>query len=343
MDDPHVREVEGAGRLIRLPVRLIRLPARAFRLPARAFRVAGIAKGKPGTAWQYWAMRRILVVWLALALFACSSPEPSSLRTPSRAAQPSRSPSATAWVPALTVAVLGDWGAGTPQQRAVAERMCATRRQTPFRTVVTVGDNFYPRGTATRKTFWDPAACLLSPPAVEWKAAWGNHDLGGESTADVLGAKDRMYVWSTPQADFFFLDSNRSASLAQRDWLAGSLAASRAAVKIAVFHHPAWAGGSEYVGDPFARRLWAPLFERYGVRLVLSGHAHNYQHARVRGVHYVVSGGGGAALYRCNQNQSWLLRCDTLHQFLLVTVSGTSVSVSAIDVTGKRFDEFTIG
>ena len=36
-----------------------------------------------------------------------------------------------------------------------------------------------------------------------------------------------------------------------------------------------------------------PLFEEAGVRLVLSGHEHNFQHAVVNGIDYVVSGASG--------------------------------------------------
>ena len=36
-----------------------------------------------------------------------------------------------------------------------------------------------------------------------------------------------------------------------------------------------------------------PLFEDAGVRLVLSGHEHNFQHAVVDDIHYVVSGAAG--------------------------------------------------
>jgi tartrate-resistant acid phosphatase type 5 len=36
-----------------------------------------------------------------------------------------------------------------------------------------------------------------------------------------------------------------------------------------------------------------PLYEQAGVRLVLSGHEHNFQHAHVRGIDYVVSGSAG--------------------------------------------------
>src|SRR5688572_2075864 len=36
-----------------------------------------------------------------------------------------------------------------------------------------------------------------------------------------------------------------------------------------------------------------PLYRRSGVRLVLSGHEHNFQHSRADGIDYFVTGGGG--------------------------------------------------
>ena len=36
-----------------------------------------------------------------------------------------------------------------------------------------------------------------------------------------------------------------------------------------------------------------PLFREAGVRLMLSGHEHNFQHSIVDGIHYVISGAAG--------------------------------------------------
>jgi len=41
-----------------------------------------------------------------------------------------------------------------------------------------------------------------------------------------------------------------------------------------------------------------PLLEKYGVDLVFSGTSHCYSHAVFKGIHYVISGGGGAELLR---------------------------------------------
>ena len=61
-------------------------------------------------------------------------------------------------------------------------------------------------------------------------------------------------------------------------------------------HHPPFSI-SLHGGQRDLRERWTPLFERYGVTAVFSGHDHCYERAERNGVHYFVSGGGGAPLY----------------------------------------------
>jgi hypothetical protein len=58
-------------------------------------------------------------------------------------------------------------------------------------------------------------------------------------------------------------------------------------------HHPAYCAGPEHGSTPGMVDRLVPLFERSDVRLVLSGHEHNFQHSVVNGIHYVVSGAAG--------------------------------------------------
>ena len=39
-----------------------------------------------------------------------------------------------------------------------------------------------------------------------------------------------------------------------------------------------------------------PLFEKYDVQMVFSGHDHDYERGTVNGIKYVVTGGGGERL-----------------------------------------------
>ena len=244
--------------------------------------------------------------------------------------------------PRLVFAVKGDWGAGTSEQAEITSRMCEARAATPFDQVVTTGDNFYsPDGVATQANYYRPEACLLAHPGHRWRAAWGNHDAGRPSTDQVLGAGERTYTWFDNPVQFFVLDSNRAADASQTAWLAGELARSTAAVKIAVFHHPPFTVGL-HEDSLEVRRRWVPLFEQHGVDLVLNGHNHGYEHSVINGVHYVVSGGGGASLYPCVDDEPWLIVCLSAHHFLVVEAEGTSISVKAIGAFGAQIDGFNL-
>lgn len=242
----------------------------------------------------------------------------------------------------LAFAVKGDWGAGTKAQWRVTRRMCLLRDQTPFDVVVTTGDNFYnPDGVATRRTYDNPEQCLISNPEHQWVPAWGNHDLAGTSTASMLGAPGRRYRWSTGELEVFVLDSNRAWKGSQRRWLARSLQSSPAPVKVATFHHPPFSVGG-HGSDLTVRESWVSLFERHDVDLVLSGHNHLYERARLGGVDYVVTGGGGAWLDDCGEPASWTRRCRSAHHFVLVEVVEGALSVTSVAASGRILDSFSV-
>ena len=80
-----------------------------------------------------------------------------------------------------------------------------------------------------------------------------------------------------------------------------------------------------------------PLYQRSGVRLVLSGHEHNFQHARADGIDYFVTGGGGKVRAGRPEKMaeahtvSWAAACH----FLLVKIDGASATVTPIGGDGK--------
>lgn len=279
-------------------------------------------------------LRRLLCLLALLAGASCApatGPDAVSPSPPTEAAEP-----------ALRFAVKGDWGAGTPEQLQVTEQMCRTRRVRPFEVVVTTGDNFSsPQGTATLENYFSPEACLIAHPAHRWRATWGNHDVLGESTASVLGAEERYYTWTEGPAQFFMLDSNQASDPAQQQWLTTELQGSQSPVKVAVFHHPPLTAGL-HSPDEQVLTNWVPLFEEYGVDLVLNGHSHAYEHSELNGVHYVVTGGGGAPVFPCVSDHVRLKTCLAVHHFLMVEVGDDSLAVQALDTSGRVVDHFEI-
>ena len=63
--------------------------------------------------------------------------------------------------------------------------------------------------------------------------------------------------------------------------------------RIPFSHHPPFCAGPEHGSTPGLVERLVPLYAKAGVRLVLSGHEHNFQHSVVDGIHYLISGAGG--------------------------------------------------
>ena len=101
--------------------------------------------------------------------------------------------------------------------------------------------------------------------------------------------------------------------------------------RIPFTHHPPFSAGPRHHNTKDMARL-LPLFERSGVKVVFSGHEHNFQHSRTDGIHYFVSGGAGkvrsGAPDRFDEarTQSWSAQCH----FLLAHIEHDRMAVRAI-------------
>jgi acid phosphatase type 7 len=141
----------------------------------------------------------------------------------------------------------------------------------------------------------------------------GNHDRQGRGrTADNYRRyfslpenspdPERYYAFTYSSARFLVLDSNAHsfALTDQTVWIEQQLQAARLDPDIkhifVSMHHPPYSV-SLHGGQAELREAWTPLYEKYDVAAVFSGHDHVYSRAEKNGVHYFVSGGGGAPLY----------------------------------------------
>ncbi len=237
--------------------------------------------------------------------------------------------------------VKGDWGYGGSAQAAVTRRMCAEARRPAAAFVLTTGDNFYrPDGVATADNFLRPEICLRAL-GIPWRAAWGNHDVAGTSTADVLGATRRYYAFARGPLRVIVLDGNDPSDPAQTSFLRRQLRDAPQPVRIVAVHQPVYTSGL-HAPSQTEQRLWAPLFRRGRVALVLQGHNHMYERLRVDGVTYVTTGGGGAPLYPCVRPARGLQECVLSHHFLAVSASAARVSVRAVSPRGVTLDRVRI-
>jgi predicted phosphodiesterase len=233
---------------------------------------------------------------------------------------------------AARFAVIGDWGYGSADQRAVAERICASGS---LDFVLTTGDNFYrPDGRATSENFYGPAACLIAS-GVEWRAAWGNHDAAGDDTGTVLGAP-RSYAFDAGPARVVVVDGTEPTAPSQRQLVERELGRERR-FTIVVVHQPVRTAGLKR--DPAVAAALAPALDaRADGVVVLQGDNHLYERIEHGGVTYVTSGGGGAPLTPCLRPVRGVKRCRPVHHFLLVEIGRDALEIRAVDRRGVRID-----
>jgi 3',5'-cyclic AMP phosphodiesterase CpdA len=138
---------------------------------------------------------------------------------------------------------------------------------------------------------------------------------------------------------FFVLDSDY-IDPKQLVWLEETLRSSGDDWKICYFHHPLYSDGGRHGSQVDLRVVLEPLFIKYGVNVVFSGHDHLYERLKPqRGIQYFVSGAAGQVrkgdLRRSDMTAAAF---DQDQSFMLVEVAGADLSFQAISRTGNTVD-----
>jgi predicted phosphodiesterase len=172
-----------------------------------------------------------------------------------------------------------------------------------------------------------------------------------------------------------------------RAWVKKDLESARSATwRFVAFHHPGFNSAKEHFDDQWMRVL-SDVFESEHVDVVWMGHVHNYQRsfpltfaakpgedgkmvakngdvagdfkldkdfgdgasAKPKGVIYIVTGGGGAALYNPEMQkmpETWQPFTDKfiseIHSFTVVDIDGRKMKVKQISETGEQVDAWQI-
>jgi hypothetical protein len=239
-------------------------------------------------------------------------------------------------------AVIGDSGTGGSEQRVVADRLAAMRATFPFDVVLMLGDNVYdgnrPRDYANK--FEVPYKPLLDA-SVKFHAALGDHDDPAQVFYKLFNMNGRTYYTFSPAGTtvrVFALDS-RNMDADQVAWLEKELAGSKSEWKIVFAHHPLYSSGSARDSTPLREQL-EPLFVKYGVDVVFSGHDHFYERIKPqKGIYYFVSG-AAARLDRGRIRPTPLTEkgFDQGYHFMLVEVTPKMLYFQTITDQGVTVD-----
>lgn len=239
-------------------------------------------------------------------------------------------------------AVIGDSGTGDREQYEVAREMEAYREAVKFDFVIMLGDNIYgshsPRDF--EKKFAEPYKPLLDA-GVKFYASLGNHDdPNGESLYKPfnMGGK-RYYAFRKREVAFFALDSNYMDPK-QLDWLDQNLKSSQGTWKICFFHHPLYNDGRHHGPDIDLRSQLLPIFERYGVSAVFSGHEHVYERLKPENnIYYFVLGNSGKLMtHDFHASGERLKGFDADRTFMIVEIAGEKLYFQVIARSGETVD-----
>ena len=237
---------------------------------------------------------------LALSLTGCQSlsageaaASVTTVQAPS-AAQPIALPNAP---DSLKFCVLGDFGTGSKQQYQLATRMAELHKTFAFEMCTLVGDNLYGRQRSQdfQKKFEIPYKPLLDAD-VKFYASLGNHDAREQRFYKLFNMDGKLYyTFKAPKQDvrFFALESTYPVP-EQIRWVEEELKKSNEKWKIAYFHHPLYSSAGRHGSDLQLRETLEPLFTKYGVNVVFTGHDHIYERIKPQnGIAYFVAGSGG--------------------------------------------------
>ena len=242
----------------------------------------------------------------------------------------------------------GDTRTDSAAHQGVIDQMLLTAPLPAF--ALQVGDLTENGTLPDYSTFFNVEGGLLA--GVPMYPAAGNHDLRAPANwyrFFVLPNNEMWYTIRNGNSAFHALNTYDpfTPGSDQYDWLVRELRADSADPGVRHvfiwFHDPPYTTNAAHSSNLDVRAYLCPLFERYGVRLVFLGHVHAYEHSFVNGVHYIVTGGGGAPLaYNWNDPEPWTVFRQTCYEFTLVDVHGDSVFCRSIKPDGQVFDSFAV-
>ena len=240
-------------------------------------------------------------------------------------------------------AIIGDSGTGGGAQKRVADRIAAVHRTFPFTFTIMLGDNLYGDEDPGdyREKFEEPYKPLLDA-GVKFYAALGNHDDPSQRLYKLFNMDGKQYYSFKPPTGsirFFALDSNYMSE-EQLAWFEKELSTSDSDWKIAFFHHPIYSSGERHGADVELRKKVEPLFIKYGVDVVFTGHEHFYERLKPQhGITYIISG-SAAKLRRGNLGRSNITAkgYDQGYTFMIAEIAGDDMYFQSLNAEGQTID-----
>jgi predicted MPP superfamily phosphohydrolase len=295
--------------------------------------------------------RSFVLAWIVVAVVTACGAQPT--RGPVEVQANAQAPQAAADTAlpnadgSLKFGVLGDFGSGERGQMELAVVMARVHERFKYELVVTVGDNIYgsERPQDFIKKFEQPYKPLLDA-GVKFYASLGNHDAREQRFYKLFNMDGKLYYSfkaSKQSVRFFALESSYPEP-EQIAWLQKELEGAKEDWKIAYFHHPLYSSGGRHGSDLRLREALEPLFVKYNVSVVLTGHDHFYERIKPQqGIVYFVAGSGGKLRGGNIERTSFTAKgFDSDYAFMVAEIKDDEMYFNAISRADKIIDSGVI-
>jgi len=256
----------------------------------------------------------------------------------------------------IRFAVVGDYGTGDAPSAGVAAMVAKWEPQL----VLTAGDNNYPVGAsytidanigAFYSQYIHPYKGRHGQGGAENRffPALGNHDwmLGNIEPYEEyfqLPGNERYYTVERGPVAFFVIDSDPhepdgiDSNSIQARWLKVVLAASDAAFRVVIMHHPPFSSGRHG-----SQKVMQWPYKSWGADLVIAGHDHTYERIEIQGMTYLVNGLGGRGPYRFREPiLGSQVRFNTENGALLVEATSEEMTLRFVTSSNVEIDRFQL-
>jgi hypothetical protein len=237
----------------------------------------------------------------------------------------------------VKIAVYGDCSPNDATHVALIDLMLHSRPN-----IVLNGGDLVEDGSELEdwKHFFSLASDLSA--TVPYMSAVGDND-GGilRDTYFDFPESETFYSFNMGKVAFIVLDAGQdySPGSRQNDWLLNTLYHVPVDFwKIVVYHNAPWSSG--VLGSDLSAQVFlCPIFEVYGVDIVISSSDHDYERLIYNDVTYIVTGGGGAELTSVGSISGTQYSESAFH-FVEISILGEELRLQAIRSDGSLMDSY---
>ncbi|MDH4157162.1 MAG: metallophosphoesterase [candidate division Zixibacteria bacterium] len=239
-----------------------------------------------------------------------------------------------------TMVVYGDTRTNHTIHERVVAAITPVQPAAVFHTGDLVEDGYNPKDWLMFNSI--TAELLLT---AEFFPALGNHEKQAQLYFDNFDLPNNEQWYSVDRHYVHFIILNTCVAIdagsEQYRWLESDLAAIPDSIRfVAVaFHHPPYSTGRHGAEGAYLQETLVPLFEKYGVDIVFSGHDHDYERSFCGGTYYIVTGGGGASLYDQVYEHPCSQQYLKIHHFCKLSVVSDTLTVKVYDIDGRLADQ----